>query len=62
MIQSHNESVRKYRLSHPDKIKHINDKSAAKRFVQKEAALAELLWLSDLIDQKIRVKRKSGDA
>lgn len=62
MIQSHNESVRKYRLSHPDKIKHINDKSAAKRFVQKEAALAELLWLSDLIDQKIRVKRKSVDA
>lgn len=62
MIQSHNESVRKYRLSHPDKIKHINDKSAAKRFVQKEAALAELLWLSDLIDQKICVKRKSGDA
>lgn len=62
MIQSHNESVRKYRLSHPDKVKHINDKSAAKRFVQKEAVLTELLWLSDLIDQKIHIKRQSDNA
>lgn len=46
-------AMEKYRKRHPEKIKHIRNKSAAKSFIKKNANSSELLELNKMIEERL---------
>lgn len=59
--ESRKRATKKYYKSHPEKIRHIRAKSAAKSFVKRYATLEELDWLEDVIKDQREILHSNQD-
>ena len=59
--ESRKRATKKYYKSHPEKIRHIRSKSAAKSFVKRYATLEELDWLEDVIKDQREILHSNQD-
>ena len=53
MKESQLKAMERYRNKHPDKIRHIRNKSATKSFIRRDASTKELLELEEIIIERL---------